>query len=123
MWRLMLMTATLGLTPPPPGALGFIDSATLIAACKAEGPEAPAKTAICLGYVAGVTDELMRQQAAADEEDRTICPAPGLTISRVAQAVADHSGWDVTAKPVGGAAFVKRALEDEFPCLQGADRQ
>lgn len=121
MLELMLIAALAGLPPAASGAPGFIDSATLVSACTADGPEGPAKTAICLGYIAGAMDQLMRAQAALGPEERTICPPRGLTINRARQAVVRRAGSAAAAPPLGAAAFVTLAFEDAFPCGHAAD--
>ncbi|HZZ32460.1 MAG TPA: Rap1a/Tai family immunity protein [Phenylobacterium sp.] len=113
---LILITAMAGLSPPAPSIHGFMDSAALIATCKAEDAAAPTKTAVCLGYIAGVMDQLMLEQSDLQPEARTICPPPALTVNAAKAAVLRRDGWAVTSRPVGAAGFVKAAFEDAFPC-------
>ena len=120
---LMLITAVAGLASPPPAIHGFMDSAALMATCKPQDPQAsaaPARAAVCLGYVAGVIDALMLDQSDRDPEARTICPSSTLTVNAARDAVVERAGWAINARPVGAAGFIEAALEDAFPCGHGA---
>ncbi len=120
---LVLMTAVTGLASPPPTIHGFMDSAKLVATCKADDPAdatSEARISVCLGYVAGVMDALMLDQSQRDPEARTICPTSTLTVSAARDAVMQRAGWSVTTRPVGAAGFIEAAFEDAFPCGRAA---
>jgi hypothetical protein len=67
------MTIVTALTPPQPTHPAFMDAPRLQATCDAEGPDAPAAKAVCIGYVMGVVDQLMTRSARRGGP--TFCPS------------------------------------------------
>ncbi|WP_430421096.1 hypothetical protein [Phenylobacterium sp.] len=67
MHRLVLIAALAipapALPPPEPTHPGFLDAPRLQALCAAEGVDAAAGHALCLGYVTGVADSLLIPRA------------------------------------------------------------
>ncbi|WP_421937511.1 Rap1a/Tai family immunity protein [Phenylobacterium sp.] len=118
MHRLALIAALAipapALPPPDPAHAGFLDAPRLQALCAAEGPDAAAGQALCLGYVTGVADGLLIPRARGR---RTIvCPPADATPLAVVAAVRRQSRYAVAAAGVGAADFVRFALERAWPC-------
>lgn len=97
-----------------PAMVGFFDAAKLSEACAADVRAIDAR-AICLGYIAGVTDQLLAAQAARGGT-ATICIPPDATAARVVGLVAVYAAWSAQSQGVSAAGFVEAALERAYPC-------
>lgn len=95
--------------------VGFIDAATLSAACAADVRAVDAR-AICLGYIAGAADQLLASQSIRGPASRTICIPSGTNTSTVVATVSAYAAWSRNAKGVSAAGFVEAALERAYPC-------
>lgn len=121
-----LMTALLALVAAPgdygagSSMVGFLDAATLSAACAADVQAVDAR-AICLGYIAGAADQLLADQAMRGPTTRTICIPPDVTTSTVVATVGAYAAWSRNAKGVSAAGFVEAALERAYPCQSEAE--
>ena len=100
--------------------VGFLDAATLSAACAADVRAVDAR-AICLGYVAGAADQLLAAQASRGPASRTICIPSGVNTSTVVATVGAYAAWSSKAKGVSAAGFVEAALERAYPCGSDAE--
>jgi hypothetical protein len=112
-WLMAFIIVT-ALPPKPVTHPGFVDAAQLAAACDADGPRAAEMRAVCLGYVTGVTDQLLARTAG--RRPPTICPPAGFTPGDAVAAVQRHARFASTAQGIGAADFVRFALERACPC-------
>ena len=118
---LMALIIVAALPPKPVTHPGFIDASQLAAACVADGPRAAEMRAVCLGYVTGVTDQLLARNAG--RRPPTICPPAGFTPGDAVAAVQRHVRFASTAQGIGAADFVRFALERACPCpIQSSPR-
>lgn len=102
------------LPPPDPTHAGFLDAPRLQALCAAEGPDAAAGQALCLGYITGVADGLLIPRARGRRT--TFCPPADATPMAAVAAVRRQSRQAIGATGVGAADFVRVALERAWPC-------
>ena len=109
----IVLSLALGFVTGPAAVPGFIDAPKLAEICAAEAPDGKA---ICLGYVAGVVDQVVAYQARLPAERRTICLPRDMTVNRAVDAVQASADWAKTSEGVGASGFVKFALERAFPC-------
>ena len=118
MHRLVLIAALAipapALPPPEPTHPGFLDAPRLQALCAAEGVDAAAGHALCLGYVTGVADSLLIPRARGRRT--TICPPADATPMAAVSAVRRQSRQAIAAAGVGAADFVRVALERAWRC-------
>jgi hypothetical protein len=116
MLAVLILSLVTGSTPPPAMMPGFMDTSKLVAMCKADGPDAQAGQAICMGYVAGALDQLLAQQSRREGPRRTICVPNSMTVNDAVTAVVKYSRFAVTARGIGASSFIKFAMEDTYPC-------
>ena len=109
----VVMSLVLSLAPGPASVPGFIDAPKLAEICAAEAPDGKA---ICMGYVAGVLDQVISYQARLPRARRTICLPADMTVNRAVDAVQASADWAKTSEGVGASGFVKYALERAYPC-------
>lgn len=102
------------LPPPEPTHPGFLDAPRLQSLCAAEGPDAGAAQALCLGYVTGMADGLLAPRAGGRRT--TICPPADATPAAAVAAVKRQGRYASGATGVGAADFVRFALERAWPC-------
>jgi len=112
-WLLAMVIVT-ALPPPEPTHPAFLDAARLQAVCADDGPDAASARVLCMGYVMGVTDQLLARPARAGGP--TICPPADLNPKAAVEAVRRHARYASNAKGVGAAEFVRFALERAYPC-------
>jgi len=112
----LILSLVTGGAPVPAMMPGFVDTAKLLSLCKAEGPDAKAGQAICMGYVVGAVDQLMAQQSRREGPRRTICPPKSMTANDAVAAVVKYSRFAATAKGIGASSFIRFAMEDTYPC-------
>jgi len=113
---LLLLSLVVGEPAPPDLLPGFLDAAKLMTFCQAEGPDARAGRALCMGYVVGAVDQLVAQQARREEGRRTICAPRNMTANDAVNAVIKYSRFAVTANGVGASSFVRFAMEETYRC-------
>ena len=116
MLAVLIMALVTGAAPAPAMMPGFLDAAKLVSICNASGRDAKSGRSICMGYVVGVIDQLMAEQARADDARRTICPPRSVTVTDAVAAVVKYSRFATTARGIGAASFVRFAMEDTYPC-------
>ena len=111
---LMALTIVTALAPRPATHPGFVDAAQLNAVCHAEGPDAAAARALCLGYVTGAVDQILARTSS--RRLPTVCLPADLTPKAALDAVLRYDRFAASAKGVGAADFVRFALERAYPC-------
>ena len=116
MLAILMLTLVTGAAPAPAMMPGFMDTARLVAMCKADGPNAKSGQAVCMGYVAGAVDQLLAQQSRRDGPRRTICVPPSVTVTDAVAAVVKYSRFAQTARGIGASSFIRFAMEDTYPC-------
>jgi hypothetical protein len=109
---LLAMIVVTAPPPPAPTHPGFMDAARLQAVCAERGPDAASAKVLCLGYVMGLTDQLLARPSR--RSGPTVCPPADFTAKAAVQAVQRYGRY--ADKGVGAAEFVRFALERTYPC-------
>ncbi len=110
----LALALTLGATPAPPRMVGFLDAAQLVQLCQAEGAEQATNRALCLGYVAGVADQIMMR--GGQRLAPSVCLSQDLDVDKLGDAVLRRLSHRRDLSGVAAAAAVRGALQAEFPC-------
>ena len=108
------LAITLGATPAPPRMVGFLDAAHLVELCQAEGAEQATNRALCLGYVAGVADQIMTR--GGPRLGPRVCLSKDLNVDKLGDAVLRRLSHRRDLSGVAAAAAVRGALQADFPC-------
>ena len=108
----LIATIVTALAPPPPTHPAFLDAARLQAVCADDAPDAAQARVFCMGYVMGVTDELLARPSR--RTGPPVCPPADVTGRDVVGVVRRYGRY--ADKGVGAAEFVRFALERAYPC-------
>lgn len=115
-WSVLLLATALA--PPIESSPGFLDGAFLHTVCHAEPivEEAELRNGFCLGYILGVADEALREEAALPPVARTICLPIEVLAEDLRAAVDDVLENHPQSQGAAAASVVSAALAHTFPC-------
>jgi hypothetical protein len=114
-WLLIL---TLNFTPlaPAPTIQGFVSSGVLRSLCSAPIGDSDHGASLCLGYLAGVTDQLLARESKRWGSRRKFCLPAGVTMEDLRDVVLSFQSETVAADDVAAAPVIRLAFEAAFPC-------
>jgi hypothetical protein len=105
----LAMLMAFGTQAAPQYVIGTMDGEALYQACRAD----PA--GLCLGYVAGVYDDIRSEDANSD--DPRVCPSPKVTVEQIRDIVVRWLADNPAKRIYSGADLVEAALEQAWPCI------
>lgn len=113
-----LLIFSLNVTQPTPVAMmqGFVSTGVLRSFCEASDDDPDHGQLLCLGYLAGVTDQLLARESRRRVTRRKICLPADLKVDDLRDAVLAYQAMTDTSDDVAAAASVRVALEATFPC-------
>jgi len=120
--RSLMLVSLVGPSPMPPGPeqrptiTGFMNAERLAAHCAADPDSEAAMGDICVGYVAGVADQVTAQQSDLPASKRTICLPRTATIGDIKAAVQAHLAIIDYEPNSPASVIVERSLTIAFPC-------
>jgi len=117
---LFMLVSVMGASPvaPPsrPPIAGFMNAERLSTHCAADLDLEAAMGDICVGYVAGVADQLMSKQSDLPPAKRTVCMPATATVGDLKAAVQAHMAMVEYEPNSAAAVIVERSLAVAFPC-------
>lgn len=114
-WLLVLTLNTAPL-PPRTEVPGFVSSGQLHALCAAADDDANPAPVLCLGYLAGATDQLVARDARRPPLRRRICLPHDATIEDLRSLVLKFQTRISPLEDVAAADVIRAALEARYPC-------
>ncbi len=116
-----VLSAALLIQAPHAPVQGFMDLGGLHTLCAPAPDQDPTAASLCYGYVIGVVDQLMVQQARrpALHLRRTICLPRETSAQAIHAAVLNALQGQSARSGVAAAGFIRQAMELSFPCAGG----
>jgi hypothetical protein len=116
----LMLVSVIGASPmaPPsrPPITGFMNAERLSEHCAPDVDSEAAMGDICVGYIAGVADQLMSRQSDLPASKRTVCLPATATIGDIKAAVQAHLAMVQYEPNSAAAVIVERSLTVAFPC-------
>lgn len=97
---------------------GFMEGGVLASLCSPapEAIDADLRSALCLGYIVGVADQILLIEAAAPPPLRSICPPPTVLAEDLRDDVLAVLERRPIARTAAAASVVSLALARRYPC-------
>lgn len=97
---------------------GFMEGGVLASVCRSdpEAIDADMRSALCLGYIVGVADQILLLEAAAPAPLRSICPPPDVLPEDLRDDVLAVLERNPIAQTAAAASVVSLALAQRYPC-------
>lgn len=116
-WLVVFATAVVA-TSPSADLRGFLDGQQLHEHCRPNPADdlADLRSALCLGYIVGSTDQILAAEAETPPELKSFCPPQTVLAEDLRGAAMDFLDRHPKARSAAAAPLVAAALAARYPC-------